>query len=483
MVPNQTRYEYIPAWISVAHEVAHIAIDEIEINYYPKWKEKEEIRKLKVEIGETEHIRDSIELRKIQDQLKKGRVPKEVERVTDDFRAIIDQIGSRVEIWEIEEAFSKKTGTEETFSRLSEIREVFHQISEKTALSYSKIRPVDKSSEKRLSLCRSLYNHLKAIPNNMCVILNSPEYSRLSDQDKREFRKEIMKVIFEAYAIREAVLTEELSLLLFKNPEEGDVDKFFLEWKRIHRRAVDIAETALHILEGDTGFNYLGNHDPRDMRHVYNAEHILADILATLIAGEFYLYSLAFYRFLPSVFLTEERGISKKQRLPMSLRLFICLETLKNTYWKKMKNVINKLEILWIQLAIDHEKSERFDEIVQRLKSEMVNTPYELTVELLWNLIKSIMDEDLFLEKTYNELLKEAEEDEETKDRFDKSYFSYMRHALGNTLKHMLRNPKGFLVGVDCEGNCLKELIGLVNDNLVDEMELFTTVERWRRGN
>lgn len=462
MVPNQTRYGYIPAWISVAHEVAHIAIDEIEKKYndhYREWQKKEEIRKRKIEIGEMEHLRDSIEPEKIQTLLRNGEIPEEVKRVTENFKDIINRIHSEIKEREVEEALS--------------------EILEKITSSYSKLKSANKSRKNHSSLYNSLYDHLKGMSSSLVTIGNSLEYYKISDHNKEKFSREILKIVFEIFSVREAVLTEKLSLLLFKNPEKGNVDKFFLEWKKIKRRAIDIAETALHVLEGDTGLIYLNEPDPKDMRHVYNAEHILADILATLIAGEFYLYSLAFYRFLPSVFPAEEKVILRKQWVPMSLRLFTCLETLKHSSWKEMKNVLNRLETLWMQLAIDYNKLERIEEIVKRLRSKMVDTPYALTVDLLWNLIKSIMEEDLFLENKCKKLLKEAEETEEAKDKSDRSYFNYMRHALGNTLKQMLRNPKGFLVGVDCEGNCLKELIELVSDNLIDNTELFTAKKRY----
>jgi len=279
--------------------------------------------------------------------------------------------------------------------------------------------------------------------------------------------------------LKKSLETDQKNLEKIRNES---VDNFLLSWKQIRRKAIDVAETVIRVMEGDSGYWYLNESKGGEkMEHVGTSEHILADIIATLIAGEFYLYSLVFYRFLPSVFLSEEKIMVRKQQVPMSLRLFICLETLKYSGLNDMSLVVDKIEKLWNKLALDHSKLEGIDKEIQELKNEVSKESFRMTVDLIANLIKSIIIEDSLLERRYEELLQEAEErtEEEKKNNFDKSYFNYMRHALGNTLKQILRNPDGFLVGVGPKGNSLEELIKLVRDTLFDPEKLFTTVERY----
>ena len=476
MVPNQTRYEYIPAWISVAHEVAHIAIDEIENNYYPAWKETETIRKLKMKFGEIEYVgengfepervREKLR-KKLRKKLREGLIPLEVLEIIENSSKLIGEIDSKVK---------ERDGT----------KEILLGLSEEVDLLCSTLKSADEPQSDLPSLCRSVFRSLDNVSGIMMTIGDLLGTAKIMDRDKQRINREIIKIEFKVFSLMEIFSKEELFLRLFRNLEDRDIDTFFSEWRKIKKRAIDIAETILRVFEGDTGFVYLHEPDPKNMRHVYISEHILSDIIATLIAGEFYLYSLAFYRFLPSAYPSEEGVIRKKQRLPMSLRLFICLETLKYSCWEEMEEAIDDIEELWIKLASNYEELEEREKEFQEYKKNKWNENCEKTADLVWNLIKSIAVEDSCLEKEYTNLLKAAEEDsEENKRKFDESYFNYMRHALGNALKEMLRNPDGFLIGMDTERemdserNCLKRLIMSVKENLIDCTELFTTVERY----
>jgi len=465
MVPNQTRYDYIPAWISVAHEVAHIAIDEIENKYYPTWKKKEEMRKIEMKIAKIENIEEtSIDSESIRRSLRQERIPPEAEKIIKNSAKLVTRIYRKVE-------------------KENEKGEIILKLLKKINQIYSILKSPNKSRKDHIFLYKLVLGGLKDVSGILRDIMNFLEDTTVSDRIKKKFEKEIMSIEFRIYSLMVLILEEQLSLQLFGNLETRNVNEFFEKWREIKRRANDIAETVLRIFEGDSGIEYLHLIDPRDMRHVYDSEHILADIIATLIAGEFYLYSLAFYRFLPSIFPSQEGIMYRRQRMPMSLRLFICLETLRCSYqsnWEEMGKVIKRLEILWIQRATDHRKKERTDSIAHNLRNNIPDRYSKITIDLLWNLITSIMDEDLLLEEKYQKLLEDAEEGkEETKDKFDESYFRYMRHALGNALKKMLRDPKGFLTGIDCEGNCLEELIRLVEKNLIDPKELFMDKKRY----
>jgi len=463
MVPNQTRYDYIPAWISVAHEVAHIAVDEIEKTYklYLLWQA---IRKRKKEIGEIENIKDNIpESRRFLDQLRKKEVPQNVKEIIGDFDNLTKQICLKIE---------EKC-----------IRKVLMEYKKKITSLYSTLESAPEIDHP--AFCTSVYEVLNTLSDNISNLRSFIESFVMSDQVE-EMWKKLIKIQFELLSVMEITLEEKIPLELFKNQKNRSIEEFFSEWKKIKRRATNIAETTLRLLEGDTGLLYLQELDPKNVRHVYISEHILADIIAALIAGEFYLYSLAFYRFLPSAYPSEEGIIHKKQRLPMSLRLFICLETLKYSCWEEMEEAINDIEELWIKLASNNKNLAEKEKEFQKLKEKKWDENCKKTADLIWNLIKSITVEDSYLEEGYADLLKGAEEgSEEEKEKFDRSYFNYMRHALGNALKEMLRNHNGFLVGMDSERekdserNCLKGLVKSVKKNFIDRAELFTTPERY----
>lgn len=469
MVPNQTRYEYISAGVSVAHEVAHIAIDEIENNYV-LWLNKKSIEREKTAIGETTYIKKDISKLKIENNLEIGLIPSETLEISNNFKNFINEICSEI---------GKDDKAQETLLTLANRLDNLH----------SRMKELRRPEKDCQLLCMSLYRDLDMMSDIISALRVFLELSLVPGKVKKKVWKELRRIEFKILSLVEVVLDELFTLKLFDSSRTTDIDLFFENWKRIKRRAIDVAETVLRLTEGETGSMYLHEYNLREMKHVYISEHILADIIATLIAGEFYIYSLTFYRFLPSVFSSEEGVIYRKQLVPMSLRLLICLETLKITDWDDMKYLVEGIEELWNKLAwanniketgeIGVEK-EKIEKEFQKITSEISDETCKVTAELLWNLIKSIIEEDSCLEKKYNELLEKVENGtEETKDRFDKSYFSYMRHALGNTLKQMLRDSKGFVVGTDSRGNPLEELIRLVKDTLIDPAELFTTKERY----
>lgn len=473
MVPNQTRYEYIPAWISVAHEVAHIAIDEINEDYH-EWQMKEMIRKRRIEIMDFEE--HNFEPRQVREQLREGDVPQVVNEIASNFRNLMEQI--------CDEAAKDEIG------KFLEYERVILSGCEYLDSLGSKPKPV--LWRDHLSFYESACKGLDKMSEAVSGVLDSIIYSITSDH-VIDMWKKLQGIRFTILSILEITLEEKLSLKLFGNPERGDIGQFFSNWKEIVKRAGDIAETVLHVLEGESGLMYLSESNIEDIRNIGDSEHILADIIATLIAGEFYLYSLAFYRFLPSVFPSEEGIILRKQQVPMSLRLLICLETLKHSVredMSEMSNLVDCFENSWIQLVIDYNNSktdeefqvtkEREEKKIRELKDKISDNNCRMTADLLWSLIESIMEEDFLLEKEYKELLHGAEEGrEELKDKFNISHFNYMKHALGNVLRRMLQDPDGFLVGTCYEGNCLKELIELVKGNLINPTELFTTKKRY----
>ena len=470
MVPNQTRYEYILAWISVAHEVAHIAIDEMNNyfnKYFPEWLKKERIRKQKEKIKRKENIKEGIiNPKKVQKQIRKGKIPLEVLEIHSSFNNTMRQICPDI----------KDNNAKENFQEISKKFDEFYSKIKECGSDYA-----NGSREQCSFLCKYIIKYLDGVREELANIGEFVESLDIQDNIKEELGRKMLKIDFSVHSLIEVAGRERLSQKLLKNPEKGNIDEFFRKWRDIKKRAVDIAETILHVLEGDSGIHYLYEiNDPKDMRHIHISEQILADIIAALIAGEFYVYSLVFYRFLPSVFPSKEGVILRKQWMPMSLRLFICLETLKYSKCEDMNKAVKKLEELWIESAADHEKSERVDREIQEAKAGLSNNTWELTVDLLWNLIRSIIEEDSYLESKYRGLLKKVENNkEEEKEKFDRSYFNYMRHSLGNALKKMLLDKEGFLLGAMCNGNCLKELVELIGKNLIDSNALFTDERRY----
>lgn len=460
MVPNQTRYEYIPAWISVAHEVAHIAIEELEDNYYSKWQEIQKTCDCKISVEDP-----NIDIREFGSEFTNKSLKKElVLEVFKDLSNVVDEI--------------KEISSDEKCLPLMSL--LLPKLEERLRVWYRNL--TEKSLH--INLIRDLNLIEDVLTNITSYLRKSPEMKEFEEKITRK----ISKIEFKICSLREYIEFERLSSTLFKNHSEMGLDCFFSDWKIIKKRAVDFTEIMLRVLEGDSGNFHLNEQKSGGMEHVSTSQHLLADIVATFLAGEYYIYSLIFYRFLPSVFLSEEGIIHPKQRAPMSLRLFICLETLRCSDWKDFGEMVEEIENLWEEMILgcnketDLEKKMQIraniEEKFENMRSKIEDEALRGTASNIWNLILLITEEDFSLEKEYLKLMKAAENNEGVvKDRFDRSYFSYMKHALGYTHRRMLRHPC-VLVGTDSL-NPLRELIVLVKETLIASEEAFTTKERY----
>jgi hypothetical protein len=451
LVPNHTRYEYIPVWISVAHEVAHILIDHIEKSYAKHRRESKDIWYNMPEFFKT-----------AEKELRNGSVPDITLETLKNLEALLDQIC---------------TACEENDAERTQFQQSKHEF----AHVLSSLESLEASQKTNfISFYRQLYKDLSGV--EFFTIEKLPDMiSSLNINGKKQFQKnlkEFSQVISHIMDILSYLISMEFKQIR----------------KQIKRQAINIAETIMRVMEGTSGGQYAsGNVARREPKIVSTYEHLLADIIATFIAGEFYLYSLVFYKFLPSVYVTEKKSmVSSQHQIPMSLRVFVCLETLKYSKWKTMHEIINEIERFWHEISVNHKKIEEIEEKVQKLKEGIPNKSSKMTVELIWNLIKSIMEEDFRLEKEYFKLLQEAEnsdrEENSIRHRFSKSHFCYMKHALGEMLRQILRNDKGFLIGIDSGDASVEEeylsglpqLIKTVREKIIDPEKLFTTETRYQ---
>lgn len=109
------------------------------------------------------------------------------------------------------------------------------------------------------------------------------------------------------------------------NSDYGKLRLFFKNWQKIREKALAIVELMLRLTSGTTGLGpeYCSTYERL-------AEQLICDIIATLLSGEYYIYSLCFYRFFPSLVRHGDK-LYWPVREPYILRFFVCLETLIHT--------------------------------------------------------------------------------------------------------------------------------------------------------
>lgn len=507
--PRYAKYGFFPSWILFSHEIAHVAIDWIEERYV-EWEEYIKYMKMKRVEWELKKGRNQIFIEEYKREFKALGLESEmilefdkmrIEHQEDYFSDELDKRGTAI-LYDIKECaervFSNMKSVLSSYEIDNENSDFLKRIDEISSIlgnvenldygdflsRYEKIlKHWDDFAEKSKFMETPAAEALRILANELNDTINA--YKELYEKPKK-----IMKGL------------EGIRNKLPGSSEFQKLEYFFEKWKEIRDRAFGIAELMLRLAGGNTGRRYLRRSIPELHPHEEIAIELICDIIATFLSGEYYIYSFFFYKFMPTLKISKEKEIRPAKADPMILRLFVCLETLRET--------VPELEKLIDYLSIKYLYSPRIldtfgEEIIRYLKNEGVLKDIEsypsldmkkISGELLKVVDERINDQKNIMEVLLDEIMQEENEIKKSyldsqksselgsEDRLANRFF-YIGNVLQEDIRLLLRegspNPEKFRdpnkEGVSTEESALKQLINLVGEYLIKDEGKFYNVD------
>lgn len=464
--PRYAKYGFFPSWILFSHEIAHIAIRWIE-HQEAIWREVEE--SLKPDEQDWELIKNETFVGMRSALVSSQDYNNEDSELLEE----IDRILRGEEEWD----FRDYSCSEEKYARIVAL---WNNFIKKSTFPTPLMIKTSKSLIRIVSLMKKFSENL--------------------EEPSRNFIEKNLK--------------EDLSRSLKGDSNYRKVKNFFEIWHEIRRRAMDIAELMMRFTSGSTGRKVLHKPELWKFSHDEMANEVIYDIIATLLSGEYFIYSLCFYYFFPSFIKYENERIRIKPpvRDPFILRSLVCLETLICTrseiskIFDLLSNIYlypsNKYQTPGTEIedymkktdlsGMKGQKNRKFIELLQRfdmrricevllsnLDKEMeggkYSELYNMQRTMMENLLKELLKEEESVMKFFFEAKKQFREGNEEEEL--RSYFNYMGSALQEDLRLLLRegspNPKKFEESqIDFgesipEDNSLRRLILLVKEFFV----------------
>lgn len=296
------------------------------------------------------------------------------------------------------------------------------------------------------------------------------------------------------------ILKKDLLSILDGESNREKLGNFFSIWHEIQLRAMDITELMIRLTSGSTGLR------ARHLSHEELAEQLICDIIATLLSGEYYIYSLCFHEFFPSI-------VRKGKRLGWSvselfiLRFFICLETLIHSA-PKLTRSLDLLSSIYPPLIADHkifgsalveymrdnnllipDESDFIKQLqdfnIKNISGYLLNyysekkktdnhfQLYQVQRRMMVELLRELFREENSVKKHYLEVRRQHEE----QDEMNGLRYFYMGSVLQEELRLLLKegSPRleKFGEGSSEEINSLERLIDLLQRFIIEDKGSF----------